>query len=185
MDAHRYCESCGRGIDYHEWLRAGFCNHCGSRFYKSTESLGGPKAGGGTSGSVQWFRELQSLLTFHPAVCSAVGIGAGTALLLLAPHLMTIGITLMAVGAAVAALSCYVMHEYCYPELGVGLKLGMALMAAGAIFYASSYVLMAVGGLSLVAGIGVGAYTGIRASMKFIEEKRIVEGRCVSVPVLA
>jgi hypothetical protein len=102
--------------------------------------------------------------------------------MLLAPHLMTVGITLMAVGAAVAALSCYVMHEYWYPELEIGLKLGVALMVAGALFHASSFVLIAAGGLSVVAGIGIGAYAGIRSAMKFIEEKRTVERRCLPVP---
>ena len=182
MSVHRYCEGCGRGIGYPEWLRAAYCSHCGSRLLKSTRSL---EEGGaeqcGTTKSVLWFREVQSVVTRHPLIVSAGSITGGAALMMLAPHLMPVGLTLMGIGAGVLLLSCWVVSSG--GAVGPLMSMGAMLFAAGAGVYAASYVLMAVGGLSIVAGVGIGTTAGVCSAIKYVERRKL-EKTMLPMPVV-
>ena len=182
MDTYRWCEQCGTKMDYQRWFRANYCYKCGAELRKEPyvwrnqqEPI---KVGVIPASAVRHLQVAGEAFKKHSGSCSAIAIGAGVAGLVLAPLAMAAGQTIMVLGGIVALASGYAGTKYNDDELGSGVKLGVSLLGVGALVYGSSYVLLVAGGMSVVSGIGLGAYTGVKAISKVVKSnRRIVNGR--------
>lgn len=190
---HRWCESCGSGMSQQQWQRSSFCRMCGALICKDSnlaQSRAGPVLEGMVPGRV--IRPLQATLGVvldHPAVFSVGSIGIGAAGIAVSPLVLSAGMAVMAVGVISVGLSAYgkSRSDGIYSDLpsdwaNVGMKLGLALLAVGALAYATGYVVLGAGGLAIVTGLGLGAYSGVKAitnrrqSQIIVSEPLLLEG---------
>lgn len=176
MNSDRYCR-CGQPIDPREGIN--YCCRCGKRFYNGSWS--------GKSGNANWNSDwMQAIKTFavnHPVLFSAGIIGAGVGALMVSPVVMHAGVALTIAGLIVAAAGWYaaVKSQGDEPQYdrqpNAGIRIGILMIAGGALVYLLSYLLVAVGGVSIVAGASISTYKGVRM-LKKSKEVRLVVGKC-------
>ena len=87
--------------------------------------------------------------------------------MLAAPFVMHAGVALTLAGLIVAAAGWYAAVKRADDEPqdsqpNAGIKIGILMVAGGALVYLLSYLMVAAGGVSIVAGAGIGTYKGVR-----------------------
>lgn len=170
----RYCEQCGAGMSEEQWDMAHYCCRCGRALARDECVL--PEAVVSRM-PVKAGRVLQAVggtASRHPLMCSigAVGIGAGC--IAVAPMLLAAGQTLMSMGMLITIVSACLKDKVYEMDLEGGMKLGLGMAGVGALLYGTSYVLLILGGVSLIAGIGGGIYVGARTAVEWNRARQII-----------
>lgn len=188
MKAYRYCEGCGIGFSKNQWLRSNHCTQCGSSIFKEDllfENSADPQSDPSMeimdhkvpSKLAKPLSAVGQAVSTHPLLCSSGAIGVGAGALLAAPLVMAAGQSIMVVGGLIAGVSWLLGSDSYDPAFEDGMKLGVKIMGVGALVFGSSYLLLGVGGLSVVAGVGLGGFTGAKAITKAVKERRkLVKG---------
>jgi hypothetical protein len=133
-------------------------------------------------------RSVKTFAKSHPVLFAAGVIGAGVGALMAAPVVMHAGVALTLAGLIVAAVGWYaaVKSQGDEPQYdrrpNTGIKAGILMIAGGALVYLLSYLMVAVGGVSIVAGAGISTYKGIRMLKKSKEVKLVMGKCCQAVP---
>ena len=176
---YRYCEQCSAGLTQEQWERALYCCMCGKAICKDSCVMPARASPMGELESmipVRAVRPLQVVgeaISAHPVACSLGAIGAGVAGIAVAPLALVAGQTIMVLGGIVAGVSGYANSKTYNGEYDAGVKLGVNMLVAGAVVYGSSYVLLGAGGVAIAGGLGVGAYSGVKAIAGRRKLKRI------------
>ncbi|WP_136077566.1 hypothetical protein [Pontiella desulfatans] len=111
-------------------------------------------------------RHLQAageVVSNHPVLSSVGAIGVGAAGIAVSPLMAIAGQGLVCIGLLVAGVSGYVNHRNYGTPFGTGSTFGLGMTAVGVLVYGSSFVLMGAGGVAVATGLGVGAYSGVKA----------------------
>jgi hypothetical protein len=133
-------------------------------------------------------RSIKTFAVTHPVLFAAGIIGAGVGALMVSPMVMHAGVALTLAGLIVATVGWYaaVKREDDAPQYdrrpNAGIKIGILMIAGGALVYLLSYLMVAVGGVSIVAGASITTYKGIRLLKKSKEVKLVVGKCCQAVP---
>jgi len=180
---HRYCSGCGHGFYANQWNEATFCSRCGDELRdppvqqapvpQVIEEVYTPQRipPEPTSEKHTWQENVQAGCQFakdNPGLSAVAATGAGTAGLLLGPVIIATGKLGMIAGGVTIAAGLLLDSDSGALESPI-VKVGAKLLGGSAAMTGGGYLATAAGGISLVAGIGVGASTGIK---KIVQHRR-------------
>ena len=182
MNEYRWCEQCGAKMDYQIWFRANYCQLCGTPLRKEPyrwsnaqrEQQESSKVGVIPASAVRHLQVAGMIVKDHPVACSLGAIGVGAAGIVVAPLAMAAGQGIMILGGIVAGVSGFANSNG--HDFDNGVKLGLGMLAAGAVVYGSGFVLLGAGGVSIAAGVGGTAYAGVKAITKAVKSNRRIVG---------
>jgi hypothetical protein len=106
--------------------------------------------------AVKPLQVIREVVTKRPLTTALGSVGAGAAGIVLSPLAMTAGQGLAMVGAVLLLLGFIAKADF-------GLRYGALFLACGAALAGSSFVLMGAGGVAIATGLGLGAYSGVKA----------------------
>lgn len=161
MSFHRYCSQCGTGFSREQWDRSRYCCMCGTRICRDAYGMpSGPVFGvieGMVSGkAVKPLQTAWEIVGNHPLTTALGTAGAGAAGIILSPMAMA-----AAQGVAMAGGALLIFGAFAKADSAI--RYGGLLLVSGAVLAGSSFVLMGAGGVAVAAGIGLGAYSGVKA----------------------
>ena len=165
----RFCPQCGKKIRREEFNCSTFCSRCGCEYRRlHVINPTQPKPVINASGIMtKVIRGIQFSVE-HPNAFAATATTAGAAGLLIGPMVAAAGkMGMIAGGVLVGAGALLKSHE------GTELcKAGGLILGGSAALTGIGYVMIAAGGVSAVAGIGVGTVQVAKGTCRAIEHIR-------------
>jgi len=166
-----YCSRCGAGMGPGQWVESIYCYRCGAMLVKGLDPFDRTAM---PPRSTRTVRAVAGTVANRPVLGSIASVGIGALGVALGPLLVVAGQWLAAMGVGAMLLGWLVdLMDETKPCRG-GARYGAIMAGIGVLAIGAGYVVLAAGVVSTVFGVGLGAYTGVKAYVGYRRTQRLI-----------